>query len=250
MRRRFHRPCSHALDAHPSCLRLGRVTPFAPIHGLDGFIHLSKAIHDPHHRNAARHRTPRRPRRRPRAAPDDSGDPRDAHASHARRSHPRRCAASEARPPGVLPADRCHAPSAAAPSEAPAKQAHLAFNLDSLEPLQPSGYLVHFYSHDIGDLERGEFTESLAAAAQLIRQHLAERPQPVWQVTHDPGSGELTFLTNEDVCLASIRPYEPKTPDVEAPVAEACTALAAGDLTALRRLFVAPARARPQPLIA
>ncbi|WP_038214439.1 hypothetical protein [Xenophilus azovorans] len=142
------------------------------------------------------------------------------------------------------------APSPVAPAVAPAGPGFPVLAFDSLEPLQPGSYLVHFYGHELGDLERVELTESLAAAAQLVRQHLTDRPRPVWQVTHDACDGALSFLTDDDMILASIQPCEPRMPDVEPPVAEACAALAGGDITALRRLFVAPAQARAQPLAA
>lgn len=121
---------------------------------------------------------------------------------------------------------------------------------DNLEPLSPSHYLVHFYSHEAGDLERVALTETLASAAQLVRQHLADRLLPLWQVTHCAASGELAFLSDEDKVLASIEPCEPSTPVVEPMVAEACTALAAGDPAALRSLFVSPATLRQERLAA
>lgn len=142
------------------------------------------------------------------------------------------------------------APLALAPAAAPAGPGFPVLAFDSLEPLQPGSYLVHFYGHELGDLERVDLTESLAAAAQLVRQHLSERPCPVWQVTQDAGDGTLAFLTDNDVVLASIEPREPCMPDVDPPVAEACAALTGGDITALRRLFVAPAQARLQALAA
>lgn len=83
-----------------------------------------------------------------------------------------------------------------------------ALTFDTLKPLQPCGYLVHFYSQDLGDLEWVEHTESLAAAVQLVRQHLCEQRWPVWQMTHDTSDGELSFPTNDDVVLVSIRPSE------------------------------------------
>jgi len=142
------------------------------------------------------------------------------------------------------------APYATAPSLAFTGSQLPALTFDTLEPLQPSGYLVHFYGHDLGDLERVERTESLAAAVQLVRQHLCEQRRPVWQVTHDTSDGELSFLMNDDIVLVSIRLSEPSMPEIERPVTEACAALAAGDLTALRRLFVASALAQPERLAA
>ena len=121
---------------------------------------------------------------------------------------------------------------------------------DTLELPAPGHYLVHFYSHDVGDLERVELAESLTGAAQLVRQHLCLQPRPVWQVTHDAARNELSFLSYEDMLLASIVPSEPRTPKVEPRVAEACAALAEGDLAALRDLFVTPAPARSTPLAA
>ncbi|MCU7369988.1 hypothetical protein PEC18_03670 [Paucibacter sp. O1-1] len=142
------------------------------------------------------------------------------------------------------------ASSAATPATAPAGPGFPMLAFDSLEPLQPGSFLVHFYGHELGDLERVELTESLAAAAQLVRRHLSEQPRPVWQVTHDASDGALAFLTDDDTHLASIRPCEPCMPEVEASVAEACAGLSGGDITALRRLFVATAQARSEPLAA
>lgn len=133
---------------------------------------------------------------------------------------------------------------------APAVQDRPVLALDTLTPLQPGHYLVHFYSHDVGDLERVELTETLAAAAQLVRQHLSERARPVWHVNRDVGGGEFTFLTGDDMVLASILPCEPSDPEVEPSVAAACAALMAGDAQALRRLFVSTAPVRPARLVA
>ena len=121
---------------------------------------------------------------------------------------------------------------------------------DTLEPAPPSHYLVHFYSHDAGDLERVELAESVAGAAQRVRQHLAERPRPVWQVTHDAARNELAFLSYDDMLLASIVPCEPHTPRVDPRIAEACAALADGDVAGLRDLFIASTPARSTPLAA
>lgn len=139
------------------------------------------------------------------------------------------------------------APCAPAPAAAPAGPGLPVLSIEMLEPLQPSSYLIHFYSHDIGDLERVEFTEMLSAAAQLVRLHLAERSRPVTHVTHR-ANGELRFLTEDEMVLASIRPCEPSTPDVEPTVADACAALTSGDLSALRHLFVATPVAHPERL--
>lgn len=147
--------------------------------------------------------------------------------------------------------ERCQQVDTAAPQGGPPPAPDIpVLPLDTLIPLQPSHYLVHFYSHDVGELERVVLTETLAAAAQLVRQHLAEQPRPIWQVTHDAGDGELTFLTSDDMVLASILPCEPSTPDVEASVAAACMALSAGDPSALRRLFVNAPATRPARLVA
>lgn len=122
--------------------------------------------------------------------------------------------------------------------------------LDSLEPLQPSAYLVHLYGHDVGDLERVELTESLTAAVQLARRRLDEQPRDVSQLTYDTGTGQLSFLASDGLVLVGILPCEPSMPEVEACVADACASLPLGDVTALRRLFVAPVQARPEPLAA
>ena len=81
-----------------------------------------------------------------------------------------------------------------------------ALRFDMLEPLQPSNYLVHFYGHELGDLERVEFTESLSAATQLIRRQLANHPSWVQRVEHDPSSGHLSFLMANDTVFATVQP--------------------------------------------
>lgn len=133
---------------------------------------------------------------------------------------------------------------------APAGPGFPRLPIDSLEPLQPDHYLVHLYGHALGDLERAVLVETLASAAQLVRLHLAERPQPIWEVTHSAANGELAFLSGDDVLVAVISPCEPLTPDVEPLVADACDEFSKGDLAALRRLFVSPAQARPELLAA
>ncbi len=142
------------------------------------------------------------------------------------------------------------APCAPLRAAAPAEPGLPVLPIEMLEPLPPSSYLVHFYSHDIGDLERVEFTDTLPAAAQLVRLHLAERLRPVMHVTYGASGGELRFLTEDEMVLASILQCEPSTPDVEPTVANACAALTSGDLSALRRLFVATPVARPERLAA
>lgn len=122
--------------------------------------------------------------------------------------------------------------------------------LDSLEPLQPSAYLVRLHGQDVGDLERVELTESLTAAVQLARQRLDEQPRGVSQLTYDIRTGQLSFLDSDGLVLAGILPCEPCIPQVEACVADACASLTTGDVTALRRLFVAPAQVQPEPLAA
>lgn len=133
-------------------------------------------------------------------------------------------------------------PAAATEATAAAGAVVTRLKIDVIGPQLPSHFLVHFYGHEAGDLERVELTETLAAAAQLVRQHLADRPRPLWQVTHCATRGALDFLTGDDMVLASIVPCEPSSPQVEPALAEACAALAAGDSTPLRRLF-APALA-------
>jgi hypothetical protein len=63
-------------------------------------------------------------------------------------------------------------------------------------------------------------------------------------VTYCVDDREMTFRTGDDTVLACIVPSEPLTPNVEPAVAEACEALAAGDVTALQRLFVAASDAK------
>lgn len=77
------------------------------------------------------------------------------------------------------------APCPIAPTAASTGQGFPMLPIDSLEPLQPDRYLVHLYGHELGDLERAVLVETLASAAQLVRQHQAERPQLVWEVTHN-----------------------------------------------------------------
>lgn len=125
-----------------------------------------------------------------------------------------------------------------------------SLQIDVVGPQPPSHFLVHFYSHEAGDLERVDLTETLVAAAQLVRQHLAERARPLWQVTHCAASGALAFLTGEDVVLASIVPCEPSSPEIEPALAEACDALAAGDSAPLRRMFVPVGALRSERLAA
>ncbi|HVR54939.1 MAG: hypothetical protein DI587_03650 [Variovorax paradoxus] len=110
--------------------------------------------------------------------------------------------------------------------------------VDTLQALQPGYHLVHFYSHDQGDLERVTLTETLCDAAQLVRTHLAERLRPVHQVLQRERDGALAFLSGDAMLLTSIEPCEPCMPQVEPAVAAACHALRGGDLTALQRLFV------------
>ncbi|HQR57189.1 MAG TPA: hypothetical protein PLW72_14475 [Burkholderiaceae bacterium] len=124
---------------------------------------------------------------------------------------------------------------ASAPS--PADTATPALPFDDLEALQPSHYLAHFYDHDAGDLDGVALTETLAAAVQLVREHLDERPCPSWQVRHCATSGALSFVSDDEKVLACIAPCDASHPQVEPAVAEACAAFAAGDVLPLQRLF-------------
>ena len=142
------------------------------------------------------------------------------------------------------------APSAPPLCLAPTESRFPSLALDMLEPLQPSAYLVQIYGHDVGDLECVELTESLAAAVHLARQRLDELPRDVSQVVHDASTGQLSFLTSEGLVLVGIQPCEPSMPEVDACVAEACASLVTGDVTVLRRLFVAPVRTQPERLVA
>lgn len=150
---------------------------------------------------------------------------------------------------------RCQQVEAVAPAAATAVSTEdgaaitsLQFDVIGLRP--PSHFLVHFYGHEAGDLERVDLTETLAAAAQLVRQHLAERTRPLWQVTHSATSGALAFLTGDGMVLANIVPCEPSNPDIEPMLAEACAALSAGDCAPLRRLFVPATAPQAVPLAA
>ena len=150
--------------------------------------------------------------------------------------------------------ERCQRVDTAAPAavpqiSVPSDLEFPALPIEMLDPLPPSGYLVHFYSHDIGDLACVELTETQAAAAQLVRTRLAEGTRPVVQLTLHP-DGELSFMSDDDMLLASVRPCEPSMPDVEPKVVTACAALAQGDLSALRELFIAVPAAQPERLAA
>ena len=142
------------------------------------------------------------------------------------------------------------APCPIAPSAASTGQGFPMLPIDSLEPLQPDRYLVHLYGHELGDLERAVLVETLVSAAQLVRQHQAERPQLVWEVTHNTTTGELAFQGDDDMLVASISPCEPLTPEVEPLVADACKEFGKGSLTALRCLFITPVQVQPEPLAA
>nr|WP_312379207.1 hypothetical protein [Delftia acidovorans] len=148
--------------------------------------------------------------------------------------------------------ESCQQVAPAAPSASPLIRAPEGLGcpllaLETLEPLQPSTYLIHLYHPDVGDLECVELTESLATAIQLAHQRWREQPRDVSQVTRDNGTGRLSLLTSDGLVLVSILPCEPRTPEVEACIADACSSLALGDVAALRRLFVAPVQARPRP---
>lgn len=120
----------------------------------------------------------------------------------------------------------------------------------TLQPCGPSHFLVHFYSHDAGDLESVQLTDTLFAAAQLVREHLAKRHQHVVHLTQRASDGRLSFFTGDDLVLASVEPCEPRTPDIEPAVVEACTELACGNLGALQRLMQATTALEPALLAA
>lgn len=103
---------------------------------------------------------------------------------------------------------------------------------------RPSHYLVHFYSHDVSDLEQVVLTGTLEAATQLVYQHVTRRPRPVCDVTRRPGTGELTFLAHDDVVLASILPCEPSLPAITPQLARAFAAPDGVTLKDLQLLFV------------
>ena len=124
---------------------------------------------------------------------------------------------------------------ASAPS--PTDRATPGLPFDDLAALQPSHYLAHFYDHDAGDLDGVALTETLAAAVQLVREHLDERPCPSWQLRHCATSGALSFVSDDEKVLACIAPCDASHPQVEPAVAEACAAFAAGDVLPLQRLF-------------
>ncbi|PND33818.1 hypothetical protein C1I89_06010 [Achromobacter pulmonis] len=138
------------------------------------------------------------------------------------------------------------APAPADPVSCPALPT-LAF--DTLLALEPSAYLVHYYSHDVGDLEHVELTENLYAAVQRVRDGLAAKPRPVLSVERLP-SGEITFMTGDDMVLASIVPTEPHVPDVAPEVADACVAAQRGEVSALHRLFARSGAVAVEPLAA
>ena len=124
-----------------------------------------------------------------------------------------------------------------ASSPSPTDRATPGLPFDHLEALQPSHYLAHFYDHDAGDLDGVALTETLAAAVQLVREHLDERPYPSWQLRHCATSGALSFVSDDEKVLACIAPCDTSHPQVEPAVAEACAAFAAGDIVPLQRLF-------------
>lgn len=103
---------------------------------------------------------------------------------------------------------------------------------------RPSHYLAHFYSHDVGDLEQVVLTETLEAATQLVYQHVTRRPRPVCDVRRRPDTGELAFLADDDVVLASILPCEPSLPAITPPVARAFAAPEGVTLKDLQLLFI------------
>lgn len=117
--------------------------------------------------------------------------------------------------------------------------------IEMVGPEPPSHFLVHFYDHETGNLDRVELTETLPAAAQLVRQHLARHTLLLWQVTQCITRGTLAFLSGDDRVLASIVPCEPSSPDVEPLVAQACATLVVGNPAPLRQLFGTPLV--PQP---
>ncbi len=134
-------------------------------------------------------------------------------------------------------------------SPSPADTATPGLPFDDLEALQPSHYLAHFYDHAAGDLDGVALTETLAAAVQLVREHLAERPCLSWQARHCATSGALSFVSGDERVLACIGPCDLSSPTVELAVVEACAAFVTGDALPLQRLF-APALAPVQPLAA
>ena len=133
-----------------------------------------------------------------------------------------------------------HAPRPAVPAQAPVPS---PLRIAMLQPCGPSHFLVHFYSHDYGDLEKVELTDTLVAAAQLVREHLAQRRHHVVHLPQRASDGRLSFFTGEDLVLASVEPCEPRTPAIEPAVAEACEAIARGNPAALQRLMQQPVEA-------
>jgi hypothetical protein len=125
-----------------------------------------------------------------------------------------------------------------------------SLRFEPIGPQPPSHFLVYFYSHEAGDLERVDLTETLAGAAQLVHRHVTEGARPLSLMTHCTTSGELAFLTGAEMVLARIVPCDPSSPEVEPMLAEACTALVDGDCEPLCRLFVPAVTPHAEPLAA
>ena len=83
----------------------------------------------------------------------------------------------------------------------PADTATPGLPFDDLEALQPSHYLAHFYDHDAGDLDGVALTETLAAAVQLVREHLAQAPSLVFNKKDDLQARWVRRLCHRDVEL-------------------------------------------------
>ena len=145
--------------------------------------------------------------------------------------HLERCQRVDALPPGGL--DGGESPTAP-PHDVPAM---------APEQPNPGAYLVHYYSHEVEDLEQVLLTSSLQAAVQLVKDRVSGQGHRIQRVLQRAADGEITFLAVDDDVLASVVPCECAAPDVSSDVAQACTLLQQrGDISLLRLLFVrAPA---------
>jgi hypothetical protein len=145
--------------------------------------------------------------------------------------HLERCQCVDALPPGML-----------AGAELPTVPPH---DVSPIAPgcPNPGAFLVHYYSHDIGELEQVRLASSLQAAVQLVKERVDAQALRIHRVRQRAADGEIAFLADDDVVLASVVPCEASAPDVSSGVAQACTLLQQrGDISLLHLLFVrAPA---------
>lgn len=133
--------------------------------------------------------------------------------------------------------ERCQQVAPVASADPPPPPAH-ALHLADLTRLQPTGWLVHFYSHDAGDLEQVVLAESFATAVQCVRNRLDDAERAVVEVVRETTGSDISMLASDGVVFASIHPCVPVTPPIDPEVRSASTAFERGDLAALAGLFV------------